>query len=46
MKQRVRQAAAAGIGQVLTMGNTRGNDSKVWVRNFKELGPIARITAC
>jgi sugar phosphate isomerase/epimerase len=40
--QRVRQAAAAGIGQVLTMGTTKGNDAKVWVRNFKELGPLAR----
>jgi sugar phosphate isomerase/epimerase len=38
----VRQAAAAGVGQVLTMGNTKGNDAKVWVRNFKELGPLAR----
>jgi sugar phosphate isomerase/epimerase len=42
LKQRVHQAAAAGIGQVLTMGNTKGNDRKVWVRNFKELGPVAR----
>jgi sugar phosphate isomerase/epimerase len=42
LKQRVHQAAAAGIGQVLTMGNTRGNDPKTWIRNFKELGPLAR----
>lgn len=42
MKQRIRQAAAAGIPQILTMGTTRGNDAKLWVRNFKELGPIAR----
>jgi sugar phosphate isomerase/epimerase len=42
LKRRVRQAAAAGIGQVLTMGRTKGNDAKVWVRNFKELGPVAR----
>jgi sugar phosphate isomerase/epimerase len=42
LKHRVRQAAAARIGQVLTMGRTKGNDSAVWVRNFKELGPIAR----
>jgi sugar phosphate isomerase/epimerase len=40
--RRIRQAAAAGVGQVLTMGNTRGNDAAVWVRNFKEIGPIAR----
>jgi sugar phosphate isomerase/epimerase len=42
LKQRVHQAAAAGVGQVLTMGSTKGNDPKVWVRNFKELGPVAR----
>jgi sugar phosphate isomerase/epimerase len=42
LQQRVRQAAAAGVGQVLTMGSTKGNDRKVWVRNFKELGPLAR----
>jgi sugar phosphate isomerase/epimerase len=42
LKRRVRQAAAAGVGQVLTMGRTKGNDAKVWVRNFKELGPVAR----
>src|SRR5260370_20587739 len=27
-KLRIRQAAAAGVGQVLTMGSTRGNDPK------------------
>jgi len=42
LKRRVRQAAAAGIGQVLTMGSTKGNDAKVWVRNLKEVGPVAR----
>jgi sugar phosphate isomerase/epimerase len=42
MKNRIRQAQAAGIGQILTMGSTRGNDAKLWVRNFKELAPIAR----
>jgi sugar phosphate isomerase/epimerase len=42
LKQRVRQAAAAGVGQVLTMGSTKGNDPKAWVRNLKQLGPIAR----
>jgi sugar phosphate isomerase/epimerase len=36
------QAQAGGVGQVLTMGRTRGNDRKVWVKNFKTLGPIAR----
>jgi len=42
LKHRVRQAAAAGVGQVLTMGRTKGNDRQVWVRSFKELGPVAR----
>ncbi|MBL8794777.1 MAG: sugar phosphate isomerase/epimerase [Planctomycetia bacterium] len=42
MKHRIRQAAAAGVPQILTMGSTKGNDVKLWVKNFKELGPIAR----
>jgi sugar phosphate isomerase/epimerase len=42
LKHRVLQAASAGIGQVLTMGRTKGNDPTVWTRNFKELGPVAR----
>jgi sugar phosphate isomerase/epimerase len=42
MKNRIKQATAAGIPQVLTMGSTKGNDAKLWVKNFKELGPIAR----
>jgi sugar phosphate isomerase/epimerase len=42
LKQRVRQAQAAGVPQVLTMGSTRGNDAKLWVKNFKELAPLAR----
>ncbi|HKI34487.1 MAG TPA: sugar phosphate isomerase/epimerase [Gemmataceae bacterium] len=42
LKQRILQAGAAGIAQVLTMGTTKGNDAKLWVKNFKELGPVAR----
>jgi len=42
LKHRVRQAAAAGVSQVLTMGNTRGNDPALWIKNFKQLGPFAR----
>jgi sugar phosphate isomerase/epimerase len=42
LKRRIRQAAAGGVAQVLTMGNTRGNDVKVWVRNLKEVGPAGR----
>jgi sugar phosphate isomerase/epimerase len=41
LKHRVLQAQAAGVGQVLTMGSSRGNDAKLWVRNFKMLGPVA-----
>jgi sugar phosphate isomerase/epimerase len=42
LKHRIRQAGAAGVAQVLTMGNTKGNDRKRWVKTFKQLGPIAR----
>jgi sugar phosphate isomerase/epimerase len=42
LKRCVRQAAAARVRQVLTMGRTQGNDARLWVRTFKELGPIAR----
>jgi sugar phosphate isomerase/epimerase len=42
LKHCIRQAAAAGVAQVLTMGTTRGNDRTLWIKNFKELGPFAR----
>lgn len=42
LTQRLKQAAAAGIGQVLTFGHTEGPNRKVWVERFKQLGPIAR----
>jgi sugar phosphate isomerase/epimerase len=42
MKNRIKQASAAKIGYILTMGSTRGNDAKLWVKNLKELAPIAR----
>jgi sugar phosphate isomerase/epimerase len=42
LKHRLRQASAAAVGQVLTFGSTRGNDRKLWVKTFKELGPLAR----
>jgi sugar phosphate isomerase/epimerase len=41
-EHRIEQAGAAKVGQVLTMGNTRGNDARTWVKNFKALGPMAR----
>ena len=39
---RLRQAAAAGVPQVLTFGHTRGGNRKLWVERFKALGPAAR----
>src|SRR5262245_9347824 len=42
LRHRIRQAAAGGVPQVLTMGNTRGNDLARWVKNLKEIGPVAR----
>jgi len=42
LTNRIRQAAAAGIPQVLTFGHTEGSDRKVWVERFKRLGPVAR----
>jgi len=42
LTQRIKQAAAAGIGHVLTFGHTTGPNRKIWVERFKQLGPIAR----
>lgn len=42
LTQRIKQAAAAGIGQVLTFGHTEGGDRKLWIERFKQLGPVAR----
>jgi sugar phosphate isomerase/epimerase len=41
LAQRVRQAAAAGIPQVLTFGHTEGGKAEVWLKRFRELGPFA-----
>ncbi len=41
-RQRVLQAAAAGVPQVLTFGHTKGASRAVWVERFRRLGPIAR----
>jgi sugar phosphate isomerase/epimerase len=41
LASRVRQAAAAGIPQVLTFGHTEGGKADVWLKRFKELGPLA-----
>jgi sugar phosphate isomerase/epimerase len=39
---RIKQAGAAGVGQVLTFGHTKGANRKLWVDRFKMLGPIAK----
>lgn len=42
LTQRIKQASAAGIGQILTFGHTQGGNRAVWIERFKKLGPIAR----
>ena len=42
LTRRIKQASAAGIGQILTFGHTKGGNRKLWVERFKALGPIAR----
>jgi sugar phosphate isomerase/epimerase len=42
LRNRIEQAAAGGVGQVLTFGHTKGGNRKLWVERFKMLGPIAR----
>lgn len=41
LRQRILQAEAGGIGQVLTFGHTRGGNRKVWIERFRKLGPLA-----
>ncbi len=42
LTQRIKQAGAAGISQVLTFGHTQGGNRELWVKRLKILGPIAR----
>jgi CubicO group peptidase (beta-lactamase class C family)/sugar phosphate isomerase/epimerase len=42
LTQRIQQAQAAGVGQVLTFGHTSGNNRKIWIERFKQLGAVAR----
>lgn len=42
LRQRILQAAAAKVPQVLTFGHTRGGNDKLWIERFRQLGPIAR----
>lgn len=41
-RQRILQAGAAGVPQVLTFGHTRGGNRAVWVERLRRLAPIAR----
>lgn len=42
LTQRIKQASAAGVPQVLTFGHTRGGNRAIWIERFKQLGPIAQ----
>ncbi len=42
LTQRLKQARAAAIPQVLTFGHTEGGSRPLWIERFKKLGPIAR----
>ena len=42
LTQRIKQAGAASVPQVLTFGHTKGGNHKLWVERFKQLGPIAK----
>ncbi len=42
LTNRLRQAGAARVPQVLTFGHTKGGNRKLWIERFKKLGPIAR----
>jgi sugar phosphate isomerase/epimerase len=42
LRQRLLQAGAANVPQVLTFGHTKGGNHKLWVERFRELGPVAK----
>jgi sugar phosphate isomerase/epimerase len=42
--RRIEQAAAAGIKFVLTFGSIKAGEQESWIRNLKQLGPIARAS--
>ncbi|HSQ58048.1 MAG TPA: hypothetical protein VLM40_20150, partial [Gemmata sp.] len=42
LTQRIKQAGAAGVPQVLTFGHTKGGNRKLWIERFRVLGPIAK----
>ena len=40
--RRIEQAAAAGMPFVLTFGDIQAGEHEIWIKNLKQLGPIAR----
>jgi sugar phosphate isomerase/epimerase len=42
LANRIRQAAAAKIAQVLTFGHSKDGNRELWIQRLKQLGPIAR----
>lgn len=42
LTQRLKQAGAADVSQVLTFGHTKGGNRQLWVDRLKKLAPIAR----
>jgi sugar phosphate isomerase/epimerase len=42
LRQRLLQAGAARVPQVLTFGHTKGGNRELWVERFKQLGPVAK----
>lgn len=41
LTNRLKQAAAADLPQVLTFGHTKGGNRKLWIERFRKLAPIA-----
>ncbi len=41
LRQRLLQAGAARMPQVLTFGHTEGGNRSIWEKRFRQLGPIA-----
>ncbi|HLF92608.1 MAG TPA: TIM barrel protein [Planctomycetota bacterium] len=42
LTQRLKQASAGKVAQVLTFGHTKGGNREIWIDRFRKLGPIAR----
>lgn len=40
LRNRILQAAAAGIPQVLTFGHTKGGNRELWIERLKQLAPV------